>query len=240
MSKFVFSENMYGRKVKFISDEAHMDMPEYYPAVGTVGTVIEAYDEYYKCNDWKVQWPKGSTSGDDCWFCDEEDVELIEEVDKQMTNEEIWEMLRPKMIKNGLKEYQGGVFLDGLMTPGYYVYIADKAKEAIAIAYRSGYERAMKGRPFKIDNKKKGGHWEPIDPNNLPKEGTKVRYTREYKGYNWLKDSLCIGTKGTLTIDGPYSRIGMMLDRPTSFLAWADFEDEEAIACLDMWVEDNE
>ena len=137
MSKFVFNENMYGRKVKFLSDEAHMDMPEFYPAVGTVGTVVEFYDDYEQKKDWMVQWPKGSTSGNDCWFCDEENVELIEEVDKQMTNEEIWEMLQPKLLKN-------------------YIF-PNNVSEAVGMAYRVGYLRAMKGRPFKIGEKKKKG-----------------------------------------------------------------------------------
>lgn len=135
MSKFMFNENMYGPKVKFISEEAHMDMPEYYPAVGTVGTVVKVYDEYCECYGWKVQWPKGSTSGNDCWFCEESDVELIEEVDKQMTNEEIWEMLQPKLLKN-------------------YIF-PNEVCEAVDMAYRIGYFRAMKGRPFKIGEKKK-------------------------------------------------------------------------------------
>lgn len=157
MSKFVFSENMYGRKVKFLSDEAHMDMPEFYPAVGTVGTVVECYDSYEHRKDWKVQWPEGSTSGDDCWFCDEENVELIEEVDKQMTNEEIWEMLKPKMEKNGLNKKMGGLHIGKNLVDGFLVYSLYDVHNAIALAYRSGYERALKGRPFKFGEKKKKG-----------------------------------------------------------------------------------
>lgn len=225
MSKF-----NVGDKVKYVGKK-HKDSPEFYPPVGTIGTVVQDVDGI----DYYIQWPKGSTSGKDCWYCNKNNIELVENVD--MTNEEIWEMLRPKMEKNALttKNIHAGLF------GPIYTYNAKDVHNAIALAYKVGYLRSQKGRPFKIGEKKKrGGHWEPVDPNNLPKEGTKVRYSREYKGYNWLKDSLCIGTKGTLTIDGPYSRIGMMLDRPTSFLAWADFEDEEAIACLDMWVEDDE
>ena len=75
-----------------------------------------------------------------------------------MTNEEIWKMLQPKLLKN-------------------YIF-PNNVSEAVGMAYRVGYLRAMKGRPFKIGEKKKGGHWAPVDPENLPKEGTKVRYTR--------------------------------------------------------------
>ena len=62
--------------------------------------------------------------------------------------------------------------------------------EMIVLAYRSGYLRAKKGRPM-VKNMGAGssnaeknnvGHWEPVDPNNLPKVGSKVRYVREI---NW-------------------------------------------------------
>lgn len=159
------------------------------------------------------------------------------------TNEEIWNFLKNKMKKNGLTSKASIVNTHIGDYPNNEVeiikayYESDVAK-AIAIAYRSGYERAMKGRPFKIGEKKKGGHWEPIDPNNLPKEGTRVRYAREYTGYIWNKKYLPVGEKGVLTIGGPYDHIGIKLDKPTDFVAWADFE--EAIDCLDMWVEDDE
>lgn len=92
-----------------------------------------------------------------------------------MTNEEIWEMLQPKLLKN-------------------YIF-PNNVSEAVGMAYRVGYLRAMKGRPFKIgEKKKKGGHWEPVDPKNLPKEGTRVRYSRlicddneEYSFSDWSK-----------------------------------------------------
>ena len=136
-----------------------------------------------------------------------------------MTNEEIWEMLQPKLLKN-------------------YIF-PNNVSEAVGMAYRVGYLRAMKGRPFKIgEKKKKGGHWEPVDPKNLPKEGTRVRYAREYAGYIWNKKYLPVGKKGVLTIGGPYDHIGIKLDKPTDLVAWADFE--EAIDCLDMRVEDDE
>lgn len=232
MSKFNI-----GDKVKYIGKDHNLH-PQWYPALGTIGKVIDIREED---REYKVQWTKGSTSKKDQYWCGEKDIEKIEDT---ITKKEIWEMLKPKMEKNGLtSNIYSCVKVDDNGFPCFFleeVYKNNDVHNAIALAYKVGYLRAMKGRPFKFGEKKKGGHWEPVDPNNLPKEGTKVRYSREYKGYNWLKDSLCIGTKGTLTIDGPYSRIGMMLDRPTSFLAWADFEDEEAIACLDMWVEDDE
>ena len=166
MSKF-----NVGDKVRYVGEE-HTGLPEFYPAVGTTG-VVDRIDSDGHC--W-VQWPKGTTSDSDCWRCDDSKIELATENEK-LSNEEIWEMLKPKMEKNGLKAHYR-------VTPYHHVlsYGCADAQNAIAIAYRSGYERAMKGRPFKIgekEEKKQGGHWEPVDPENLPKEGTRVRYSRE-------------------------------------------------------------
>lgn len=147
-----------------------------------------------------------------------------------MTNEEIWKMLKPKMEKNGLKTYYR-------VTPYHHIlsYDCADAQKAIAIAYRSGYERAMKGRPFKIgEKKKKGGHWEPVDPNNLPKEGTKVRYSRE--NIDWSNSTYVeIGDTGTVQFWGSY--FGFNLD-VSKGLDWICILTQ--VDCLDMWVEDNE
>ena len=153
--------------------------------------------------------------------------------ENDMTNEEIWKMLKPKMEKNGLKKKMGSLYIGKNLVDGFWVYSLDDVHNAIAIAYRSGYERAMKGRPFKIGEKKrKGGHWEPVDPNNLPKEGTKVRYSREYKEYNTL---VILGDLGKVDIT-PEGWFGIRLDNPRSFYSWLSFH---GIAnCLDMWVED--
>lgn len=155
----------------------------------------------------------------------------------EMTNEEIWEMLKPKMEKNGLiiNNYRVG----GKSFIPTYDY--DVVHEAIAIAYRSGYERAMKGRPFKFgEKKKKGGHWEPVDPNNLPKEGTKVRYSREYKEYSNCKVPIIVlGDLGKVNIT-PGKWFGVRLDNPRSSFSWVSFDDNGVANCLDMWVEDDE
>lgn len=151
-----------------------------------------------------------------------------------MTNEEIWKMLESKMEKNGLKTYYR-------VTPYHHIlsYNCADAQKAIAIAYRSGYERAMKGRPFKIgekkvEEKKKGGHWVPVDPNNLPKEGTKVRYSR--KNIDWSNSTYIeIGDTGTVQFWGSY--FGFNLDVPKG-LDWICILTQ--VDCLDMWVEDDE
>ena len=58
-----------------------------------------------------------------------------------MTDDEIYDMLKPKMEKAGA------------CTDMAYWDLLDERK-AIALAYRSGYLRAKKGRPFKIGGEK--------------------------------------------------------------------------------------
>lgn len=148
-----FDESMIGKKVKFVNEEAHELEPWFYPEVGTIGEIVWVYDEIFDSYDWKVQWTSGTTGGwnggCDCHYCGEESLELVEE--GKMTNEEIWQMLEPKMKKNGLDI----ITLDtniGIKTDMYDIYDVQKA---IAIAYRSGFERAVKGRPFKFEDKTK-------------------------------------------------------------------------------------
>lgn len=64
-----------------------------------------------------------------------------------MSDDEIYGMLKPKMDKADVLKY------------GYYyhdhtMFNADETVKAIALAYRSGYLRAKKGRPFKIGGEK--------------------------------------------------------------------------------------
>ena len=235
MSKFNI-----GDKVKYIGKE-HEETPEFYPVVGTVGLVkrIDS-DGYY----W-VQWPKGTTSNGDCWCCDDNDIELIIK-NINLSNEEIWRMLKNKMIKNGLIS-KSSYFVVKPTDPPFTnspiikTYDCDDVHNAIAIAYRSGYERAMKGWPFKFgEKKKKGGHWEPVDPDSLPKEGTRVRYSRECKDYSDCKIPLIIlGDLGKVDITQE-GWFGIRLDNPRSSYSWICFNDDRIANCLDMWVEDDE
>ena len=159
-----------------------------------------------------------------------------------MTNKEIWEMLKPKMEKNGLN----GIHM-GRIPCSFYLdfnlikwYKEDDVHNAIALAYKVGYLRAIKGRPFKIGEKeKKGGHWEPVDPENLPKEGTKVRYSRECSAYS--NDIIKIGDTGVVVWEGMFTPMwfGIRPDSPRNYLTWIDFGNG-AESCLDMWVEDDE
>ena len=158
----------------------------------------------------------------------------------EMTNEEIWKILYPKMVKNGLKKKMGGLYIGKNLVDGFWVYTPNDVHNAIALAYKVGYLRAMKGRPFKIgEKKKKGGHWEPVDPENLPKEGTRVRYSRECKEYSDCKVPIIVlGDLGKVNIT-PEKWFGVRLDNPRSSFSWVSFDDSGIANCLDMWVEDD-
>lgn len=44
----------------------HSTYPEFFPPVKTIGTVTE----FLSCSELaKVQWPSGTTSGNDSWWC---------------------------------------------------------------------------------------------------------------------------------------------------------------------------
>lgn len=66
---------------------------------------------------------------------------LIKIDEYALSDDEIYDMLKPKLENSG-------AYIDC----GYY-YELDGTK-AIALAYRSGYLRAKKGRPFKIGGEK--------------------------------------------------------------------------------------
>ena len=163
-----------------------------------------------------------------------------------LTNKEIWDFLKNKMSKNGLVPKASIINTHVEDYPNNEIeiiktYYESDVANAIAIAYRSGYERALKGRPFKIgENKKKGGHWEPVNPNNLPKEGTRVKLKKEY--CNYYGGIVEAGETGIVFHDASYiTRVlgyGINFGKyKTVFLPL----DRNIIAnCLDMWVEDDE
>lgn len=239
-----------GDIVRYIGKRHDTD-PEVNPPVGTLGKVLRETRTpdsvlYF------IQWEKGSTSDDDCWYQSPGEVELVEDIkvgktgkghiDFDLSDEEIWGMLKPKMEKNGPTYLHYGYDEDG---EKFYYYKGNDVHNAIALAYRSGYLRAMKGRPFMIGEKKKGGHWEPVDPENLPKEGTKVRYTRKCRDYsedapyNFGTSVVEIGDTGRVNVTH-YGWFGITLDNPRSFCSWIAFDDNGTASSLDMWVEDDE
>lgn len=61
-----------GSKVRMINKEAHKNYPRWFPVVGTVGVVRNLCD--INCD---VQWPKGTTSWQDKWWCNYEHLEVL-------------------------------------------------------------------------------------------------------------------------------------------------------------------
>lgn len=68
-----------GKKVIY-DGEKHKIEPRFYPPKGTVGRVVEENNYSYQ-----VQWPKGTTSDNDCWWARKMDCTIIEEENKMDT-----------------------------------------------------------------------------------------------------------------------------------------------------------
>lgn len=67
-----------GDKVRFSGAEAnwrHLDNPAHYPKIGTVGRVVEAYDDGTAL----VKWPKYTTSGRGIWTAFQKWLEVVKE-----------------------------------------------------------------------------------------------------------------------------------------------------------------
>lgn len=132
MSKF-----NVGDKVVFTNAEKHEKVSQFYPAVGTIGTVKKI-----SVDDLQVDWgdAKGiniCTDGTKSWWCVENDIKPFYNKEREYTDDEVWEMLKPKM-----KQFvRAGLDID-LYSP--------TIKNMVAAAYRSGYGRATKGRSFII------------------------------------------------------------------------------------------
>ena len=91
------------------------------------------------------------------------------------------------MEKNGLNKKMGGLHIGKNLVDGFWVYSLDDVHNAIALAYKVGYLRSQKGRPFKIgEKKKKGGHWEPVDIEQMPKAGYKITNNGIDWGYEYI------------------------------------------------------
>ena len=96
---------------------------------------------------------------------DGDDIVLIEEM-PNLSDDEIYNMLKPKMdsilhwhsvesIKNDPFPPQILEWIGNNINVRYQQYCNEcDIKQAIALAYRSGYLRAKKGRPFKIGGEK--------------------------------------------------------------------------------------
>ena len=69
----VTKENVkVGSKVRMVDREGHKNNPQWFPVVGIVGIVTDA-----GFNNHLIQWPEGSTSGKDEWYCDNTCLEVL-------------------------------------------------------------------------------------------------------------------------------------------------------------------
>lgn len=144
MSKF-----KVGDKVVFTNAEKHEKVSQFYPAVGTVGTVVKIDKHPIAEKGLLVDW--GDAEGIDVWedgtkswWCNECDVKPYTCEEYEYTDDEVWEMLKPKMRQFVPAHIEN---LD-LYSPA--------VKNMVVAAYRSGYGRAIKGRDFMIKPKVDG------------------------------------------------------------------------------------
>lgn len=61
-----------GSKVRMIEETVHKGNPQWFPDVGTEGTVTEVGFHTHL-----IQWPERSTSGKDEWYCDDTCLEVL-------------------------------------------------------------------------------------------------------------------------------------------------------------------
>ena len=100
-------------------------------------------------------WYNIKTRDGDWGIMPEDDLVLYDET--ALSDDEIYTMLKPKLdnsVFNGCIKFNLPVIMgfDGMEK--VRCYRENEVIKAIALAYRSGYLRAKKGRPFKIGGKK--------------------------------------------------------------------------------------
>lgn len=139
MSKF-----KVGDKVVFTNAQKHETISQFYPAVGAVGIVKEIDTGTLGKNSLLVDWSNAEgvdvwEDGTKSWWCNEDDVKPFCEVEPNYTDDEVWEMLKPKMnqfVPVRVEDIDMSI-----------------VKKMVVAAYRSGYSRATKGRNFIIKPK---------------------------------------------------------------------------------------
>lgn len=140
------SELNVGDKVVFTNARKHKAVSQFYPAVGTVGIVKEIDTRTLGKNSLLVDWNNAEgvdvwEDGIKSWWCNEDDVKPFYEVEPNYTDDEVWEMLKPKMRQ---------------FVPAHIENLdmySPVVKKMVVAAYRSGYGRATKGRNFIIKSK---------------------------------------------------------------------------------------
>lgn len=148
--------------------------------IGKEATVI-----YVETDDYNGELVYNLSGEGGILWAKEDWLSLISKSVPEMTDDEIYDMLKPKMQKMGI-DFNGSmttVTISDYRTQSidYYMPIED-VKRLVATVYRSGYGRGQKGRPFIIGGKGKQGHWVPCAHGEDLTPGTKLR--RNYATYN--------------------------------------------------------
>ena len=95
-------------------------------------------------------WYNIKTRDGDWGIMPEDDLVLYDET--ALSDDEIYDMLKPKMKNSNVWNHGYRVVA---YDDGYHLVREDNdVIKAIALAYRSGYLRAKKGRPFRIGGEK--------------------------------------------------------------------------------------
>lgn len=169
------------RKFK-IGDRVKINNTEniYKSYIGKEATVI-----YVETDDYIGELVYNLLVEKDSFWAKEDWLSLILRSVPETTDDEIYNMLKPKMQKMGIN-FNGtmtAVTMSDFRTESidYYMPIED-VKRLVATVYRSGYGRGQKGRPFVIGEKKKQGHWVPCAHGEVLAPGTKLR--RNYIEFN--------------------------------------------------------
>ena len=116
-------------KVRMISESMHRMYPEYYPSVGTIGTVMRVEDD----GTLLVKWPKGSLLGkNSCTFIFRGDVTEVSEKEYGITIDNIKLYAEKFGVKVDANLYRHTMFMTGMAreyarkrTEDYYKALID-------------------------------------------------------------------------------------------------------------------
>ena len=147
------SEKLKGKKVVYIDRTNHTCYPRNCPEPGTIGTVIRINSSN---DDIEIQWPKGSTSDDDCWWHEESEIAVLRIDEKEKAGH--WEPIGIfNLPRNGeIVRYarEIDVNMDNKFAKDFNMFIGDE----YIVCYRGYY--------FGIIREEKDENW--IDSSDYP------------------------------------------------------------------------
>lgn len=98
-------------KVRMINESMHRMYPEYYPSVGTIGTVVSVEED----GTLMVEWPKGSLLGkNSCTFIFRGDVTEVSEKEYGITIDNIKLYAEKFGVKVDANLYRHTMFMTGM------------------------------------------------------------------------------------------------------------------------------